>query len=184
MKLNAEIIEKVRLYEGNNRIIYAKTDGRLYKSIKSVYFLVVLYTLVMNFFYIMGNVLSQDRFEIFENSVYMVALLSVLLIAALVLIKFKDYCWAHISAFLLNVIGCVCLNLVFMKQLNPAFYISMFYWRHFVPFCLIVLLSLWITIIALRAILKTQKSYKTISGNVGEEETYEKQFDCNCENQD
>lgn len=187
MKISADILEKVRLYEGNNRIRYAKTDGSLYKSVKAVYFLAVLFTLVMNFFFIMGNVLSQDRFEVFKNSVYMVALLSVLLIAALVLIKFKDYCLAHITAFLLNVGSCVCLTVVFARQLEDVVgYKASFYWRHFAPLCLIVLLSLWTTIIAVRAILKTQKSYEIVMENIPQKEGsdfdgYEKQFDYNSE---
>ena len=187
MKISADVLEKVRLYEGNNRIRYAKIDGSLYKSVKSVYFLAVLFTLVMNFFFVMGNVLSKDRFEVFENSVYMVVVLSVLLILALVLIKFKDYCLAHISAFLLNVGSSVCLTVVFARQLEDVVgYKTSFYWRHFAPLCLIVLLSFWATIIAVRAILKTQKSYKIVMENIPQKESsdfdgYEKQFDYNSE---
>ena len=41
-----------------------------------------------------------------------------------------------------------------------------FYWRHLVPLCLLLLLSVALFIIAVRAIAKTQKIYKKIVENI------------------
>ena len=166
MKINDEILQKVTLYEEKRGITYAKTDGGLYKALKGLYILAFCYTMVMNFFFLMGNIFSENRLEIFKNSVYMVLVFSALLIIALVMIAFKKYCFAHITAFLLNTVSSMGLIVVFARLLEDVIgYKISFYWRHFAPLCLIVLLSLVITIIAVRAILKFNKSYKAVIRN-------------------
>jgi hypothetical protein len=166
MKINDEILQKVSLYEEKHGIVYAKTDGSLYKTLKGLYVLAFCYTMVMNFLFVIGNVMSEMRFEIFKNTVYMVLTLSAGLILSLVIIGFKKYCWAHIAGFLLNLASCAGLTVVYARQLEDVIgYKTSFYWRHFVPFCLMVLLNLVITVIAVRAILKFNKNCKTVIEN-------------------
>lgn len=170
MKMCEDVLQKVRLYEEKRGIIYAKTDGKLYKTLKGVYFFAFAYTLVMNILYILGNVFSKTRFDVFKNSVYTVAALSVVMIIALVVMHFKKYLWSHIAAFILNALSSAGLVFVFAGLLEgPIGYLPKFYWRHLVPLCFIVILSLWLTVIAVRAILKTQKTYKKIIENTAEE---------------
>jgi hypothetical protein len=166
MKINDEILQKVSLYEEKHGIVYAKTDGSLYKTLKGLYVLAFCYTMVMNFLFVIGNVMSEMRFEIFKNTVYMVLTLSAGLILSLAIISFKKYCWAHIAGFLLNTAACMGLTVVYARQLEDVIgYKTSFYWRHFVPLCLMVLLNLVITVIAVRAILKFNKNCKTVIEN-------------------
>jgi hypothetical protein len=115
MKINDEILQKVSLYEEKHGIVYAKTDGSLYKTLKGLYVLAFCYTMVMNFLFVIGNVMSEMRFEIFKNTVYMVLTLSAGLILSLVIIGFKKYSWAHIAGFLLNTAACMGLTVVFAR---------------------------------------------------------------------
>lgn len=167
MKMYDNVLEKVKLYEEKRGIVYATTDGRLYKGLKGLYVLAFVYTMVMNFFFIMGNVLSETRFENFKNSVYTVGALSLVLIVALVALRFKKHIVANAAAFVLNAFGSAALVLTFAKLLEDVLgYKASFYWRHLVPLCILVFLSLCLTIIAVRAILKTQKSYKKVVENL------------------
>lgn len=170
MKIDTEILEKVRLYENNKRIIYAKTDGKLYKSVKAFYILAFVFSIFMNLFFILGNVFSSIRLEVFKDSIIIVSVFSALMILALVLSCFKESVIANLVSFLLNAASSVVLCLEFAKLLEDVVgYKTVFYWRHLAPLCLLALLSLWITVITVRAILKTRKSYKTVIENTAEE---------------
>lgn len=169
MKLHSNILEKVRLYEEKRGIIYAKTDGNLYKGIKVFYIIALIYTFGVNSMFLLGNILVKSIFDVLKNSVYTVAVLSLALVAAWVIMGFKKYLWAHIVSCVLNALSCVGLILTFGKLLADVIgFKAKFYYCHLVPLALAVILSVILTIIAVRAILKTQKTYKKIVENIYE----------------
>jgi hypothetical protein len=167
MKMYDNILQKVNLYEEKRGIVYAKTDGKLYKTIKAFYVLAFVYTMFMNLVFILGVTLDSARFEVLANPFYTVVALTVGLIAALVIVGFKKYLWAHIVSFALNLLSTVGLTVTFAKLLEDVIgYKTSFYWRHLAPLAIILLLSLWMTIIAIKAIVKLKKTYKKIEENL------------------
>ncbi len=167
MKMYDNILEKVRVYEEKRGIVYAKTDGNLYKGFKVFYILLFAFTFVMNSFFLLGTLLSETLFTSLKDSIYTVAGLSVVLIASLVIMKFKNSIWANIVSLLLNLLACtgLCLTFGVLLQDVIGFKIS-FYWRHLAPLCLMALVSVVLTVIALRAITKRNKTYKKIVENI------------------
>ncbi len=167
MKMYDNILQKVRLYEEKRGIIYAKTDGKLYKGLKVFYVLLFAYTMVMNTLFLLGAFLSDSVFKTLGNSVYTVLGLSAVLIASLVIVRFKNKLWANIAFLMLNIISCVGLGFTFGILLQDVIgFKASFYWRHLVPLCLMVILSVALTVVALRAVLKIRKTYKKIIENI------------------
>lgn len=167
MKMYDNVLQKVSLYEEKRGISYAKTDGKLYKTFKVLYVLVFVYTMVMNAFFILGNVLSETQFEALKNSVYTVLGLSAVLIASLVVMHFKNHIWANLISLALNILSGSGLGFTFGLLLQDVIgFKASFYWRHLIPLCLIVVLSVLLTVVAVRATVKTQKNYKKIVENI------------------
>lgn len=166
------ILEKVKEYEEKRGIVYAKTDGGLYKALKIIYILLFIYTMVMNAMFLLGAALSETVFKNLKNSVYTVLGITVLLIASLVIMKFKNTVWANIVSTVLNILGCtgLCLTFGVLLQDVIGFKIS-FYWRHLVPLCLMAIVTIALCAVALRAVIKTQKTYKKIVENIYENYT-------------
>ncbi len=167
MKMYDNILQKVAQYEEKRGIVYAKTDGKLYKTLKVLYVLIFCYTMVMNTFFLLGTSLSETVFNALKNSIYTVIGLSVSLIASLVIMRFKNKIWANIVSLVLNVLSCtgLCFTFGVLLQDVIGFKVS-FYWRHLAPLCLMVALSVALFIVAIKAILKTQKNYKKIVDNI------------------
>ena len=175
MEMRYNILQRVRQIEEKAGIKYAKTDGKLYKSLKVVYVIAFIYSMVMNVLYLLGNLLiysGKESFANIKNTLITVTVATVGLIAALVFAKFKKQIWANITAVVLNLFSGVFLILTFAHLLEDDLgflgYKFSFYWRHSVPLLLIIILSIWICIIALREILKTQKQYKKVVENLYE----------------
>ena len=167
MKMYDNILQKVRLYEEKRGIVYAKTDGKLYKGLKVFYVLLFAYTMVMNLLFLLGVVLSETTFNALKNSVYTVLGLSIMLVVALVVMRFKNTVWANVLSAVLNILSCVGLGLTFGILLQDVIgFKSSFYWRHLVPLCLMVIVTLAISFVALRAVFKTRKTYKKIVENI------------------
>ena len=170
MKMHSNILEKVRLYEEKRGISYAKVDGALYKGIKVFYIISLIYTFGVNAMFIFGSILVESIFETLKNSVYTVIALSFALVAAWVIMGFKKYVWAHIVSCVLNALSCVGLTFTFGRLLADVIgFKPKFYYCHLAPLSLSVVLSIILTIIAVRGILKTQKTYKKIVENIYEE---------------
>ncbi len=167
MKMYDNILEKVAQYEEKRGIVYAKTDGNLYKGLKVFYVLLFIYTMVMNLFFLLGAALSETVYSNLKNSVYTVLGLSITLIISFVLMRFKNTIWANIISLALNVLSCVGLAITFGVLLQDVIgFKTSFYWRHLAPLCLMVIVDIALAVIALRAIFKTQKTYKKIVENI------------------
>lgn len=167
MKMHSNILEKVRIYEEKRGITYPKTDGKLYNSFKVLYVISLIYTLGVNLLFLLGCAIGESIFEALENSVYTVIALSVLLIASLVIMRFRKFIWVHIVTFLFNVLSSVGLCFTFATLLKDVVgFKPKFYYCHLVPLCLMVIFTVVLTVVAIRAILKTQKNYKIILENL------------------
>ena len=175
MKMQYNILQRVRQIEEKAGIRYAKADGRLYMTLKVLYIILFAYTLAMNLLFLLGNLLvhsGKESFVDIKNSLITVTVASIGLIAALVFAKFKNKIWANVTSAVLNLVSCIFLVLNFANLLTDDLgflgYKFSFYWRHSVPLLLIVAFSVWFSIIAIRATAKSQKQYKKVVENLYE----------------
>lgn len=173
MKYQYNVLEKVRKVEEKNGINYAKTDGKLYKTINVLHILAWVYTLGINILFMLGNLLlmsSSEDLEINKAPIVTVLTATVLLIGARVIMRFKNQVWANITSGALNLIICSFLGLTFANLMEDGLGLwglnFSFYWRHAIPLALIIIFSIWLMIIALRANIKTSKQYKKTLENI------------------
>ncbi len=170
MKIYQNVLERVRAVEEKRGIKYAKPDGKLYITLKVFYVIAFAYTMGINLLFALGTVISEINFKNLKNSLITVTALSVLLIIALVIMRFKDKLWANITTGVLNVLSSVGLLLSFAVLMKDSLGFmglkTSFYWRHFIPLVLMIVFSVWLTVIAIRAILKTNSAYKKVVENI------------------
>ena len=57
MKMQESVLRRVRAVEEKNGIKYAKTDGKLYKTLRVFYIIIFAYTMVINLLYIFRYIL-------------------------------------------------------------------------------------------------------------------------------
>ena len=92
MKMQESVLRRVRMVEEKNGIKYAKTDGKLYKTLRVLYSLVFIYTVGINLLFISGMLLvygGTDKMAGILNSLISVCVCTALIIAGYVLSFFK-----------------------------------------------------------------------------------------------
>lgn len=169
MKMQESILRRVRMIEEKNGIKYAKTDGRLYKTLRVLYIIVFAYTMVINLLYIAGMAFvygGTDGFKDIANSFISVCICTGLMIAGFVLSFFRF----KLAAGIISIVPEIFLIPVFGVELRDSFgfmgFKTSFYWRHLAPLAILIILMTATTIIALRAKLKTEKQYKKVTDNL------------------
>lgn len=169
MKLNYGILKRVRQLEEKRGITYAKTDGKLFTALSVIYLLAAIFALVMNLFYILGMLLINVGTENMKNvsgAIITVAVCSLVLIASLILKKVKLY----IPSLIGNVVSAALLLPLFaslMEDINGFLQLkTAYYWRHFAPLVIVVLLSIWTTVIALNEKRKLGSLYRKVEENL------------------
>ncbi len=171
MKMQESVLRRVRMVEEKHGITYAKTDGRLYKALKVSYTLLFIYTMGINLLFICGMLLTRlgtDNFKGILNSLITVIVCTVFIIAGFCLsfTRFK------LAAGLLSVLPEIMLIVVFGAIMKDSLGVMGFkvsyFWRHFAPLLILVILMAVTTVIAVRARFKTEKQYKKVLDNLYE----------------
>ncbi|MBQ6825963.1 MAG: hypothetical protein IJP34_04820 [Clostridia bacterium] len=169
MKMYDGVLARVREMEQKRGIKYARTNGKLYKTLKVLYSIIGIWTFFMNLFFVLGFLLmysNTDSMSKALNPVITVSVCTLGLIAGYVLNCVK----LHIPSVILNILSSSFLIAVFAGLLQDTFglwgYKVSFYWRHLAPILLIVIFSVFLTVIALREKYKTQKLYKKVTENL------------------
>lgn len=169
MKMYDGVLARVREMEQKRGIKYARTNGKLYKTLKVLYSIIGIWTFFMNLFFVLGFLLmysNTDSMSKALNPVITVSVCTLGLIAGYVLNCVK----LHIPSVILNILSSSFLIAVFAGLLQDTFglwgYKASFYWRHLAPILLIVIFSVFLTVIALREKYKTQKLYKKVTENL------------------
>ena len=171
MKMQESVLRLVRMVEEKHGITYAKTDGRLYKALRVSYTLLFIYTMGINLLFICGMLLTRlgtDNFKGILNSLITVIACTVLIIAGFCLsfTRFK------LAAGLLSVLPEIMLIVVFGAIMKDSLGVMGFkvsyFWRHFAPLLILVILMAVTTVIAVRARIKTEKQYKKVLDNLYE----------------
>ncbi len=167
MKICDDVIQKVSAYEEKWGINYVKPGGKFYKFIMVLYVLALIFTTAINVFFALGVSMSETLLSAMRTPLYTVLIFIVAHIAAIVLTKFKNSIVATICSFVINAVACVGLVLTFaplMEDVVGGYKVS-FYWRHFAPLCILLVVNFIVNFIALRANIKIRKTYKKILDN-------------------
>ncbi len=169
MKKYDGVLQRVRAVEEKHGIKYAKTDGKLYISLKFIYSAIGVWTFFMNLFFVLGFLLmysGTENFASVKNSIITVSVCTGVMVLGYVLNCFKLY----LAGGILSVVPTVFLIPLFGGILKDSsgflgFKLS-FYWRHLGPLVAMVILMVWLTVIALRANIKTDRQYKKVTENL------------------
>jgi len=169
MKMYEGVLARVREIEKKRGIKYATTDGNLYKALRILYTVTAIWVFLMNLFFVLGFVImysGTDNMSEALNSIITVSACTLCIIAGYVLNCVK----LHIPSLVLNVVPSCFLIPVFASFLKDSLgflgFKASFYWRHGVPLVLLVLFIVWLSVIALRAKVKTEKQYKKVTENL------------------
>lgn len=169
MKKYDGVLKRVREIEYKRGISYANTDGKLYKTINVLCILAAIWGMLTNILYILGNLLmysGTDMMSGVKNTIITVSVCSVAIITSFILKRFKIY----IIAAVLNMLSSVLLILQFANLLPDDFGFlgikTSFYIRHFIPLALMSIFIIFLTVIAVRANIKTDRMYKKVTENL------------------
>lgn len=171
MKMQESVLRRVRMVEEKNGIKYAKTDGKLYKTLRVLYTLAFIYTVGINLLFISGMLLvygGTDKMGGILNSLISVCVCTVLIIAGYVLSFFRFKLAAGIISIISEIVLIPVFGAVMRDSLGVFGFAVSFYWRHLIPLIVLIILMTATTLIAVRARLKTEKLYKKVTDNLYE----------------
>ena len=171
MKKFDGVLQRVRLLEEKRGISYAKPDGRLYKTLKVFATILFVYTFIMNLMFIMSMFLLpmiQDvKLSDVMNLIITVSVCSVLSLVGFILTYCRKYLVGGILTVLPMLFTIPSFALPLADDLNGFLgYKISFYWRHFGPIVITSILVIWMTVIAVRANVKTDRMYKKVCENL------------------
>lgn len=171
MQKYEKIVKRVEFLEEKYGIKYAKTDGKLYNTLKIFYLVSLIYTLAINLLYIVSMLFvssENENYIIDKNSIITVSVCSLFLIAGCILIctRFK------IIGGIFSAIPLPLLFFAFAVKMQDGLgyfgFKASFYWRHAIPIVTLFILSVFMLIIALRSTIKFNREYKKAFDNVYE----------------
>ena len=168
MKKLEGVLKKVRETEYKKGIVYENSDGNLCKTLNIFYILAGAFALLMNLFFLISYIFVYIDKNDNIYKVISVSVLSIFLIAGFILGKTK----LIYTPFALNILSACGLIVIFAKECEKvAFreYSSVFYWRHLIPLLIVLITSVWIFIIKLRAKIKTNRLYKKVESDIYKE---------------
>ena len=162
MKMYKSVLERVRILEQKNGIVYANTNSGAYKILKVLFILDFIYAMGIKSMYFLGIALDTTP-RVYEYITP--AFFTGILVIGFVLILFKQ----HIIGFLMTLISAIILMFEFNNQLQNATEVLVnhkFAWAHLVPLSLLIVFSLPMVIIAVRAQHKTRKMYNKVINDI------------------
>ena len=169
MEMQESVLKRVRMIEEKHGITYAKTDGKLYKALRVSYTLLFIYTMGINLLFICGMLLTRlgtDNFKSILNSLITVIVCTVLIIAGYVLSFTRFKLAAGLLSALPEIMLIVVFGAIMKDSLGVMGFEVSYFWRHFAPLLILVILMAVTTVIAVRARIKTEKQYKKVLDNL------------------
>ncbi len=169
MRMYESVLTKVRTVEQKNGINYAKTDGILYKTLRVIYSVIFFYTVIINLLFIAGMFLVRygtDNFKSVKNLLISVCVCTGVMLAGYVMSFFKFKLTAGIISVLPEILLIPLFGNAMKDSLGLFGFKYSFYWRHLAPLVLLVILTVILTAIAVRARVKTEKQYKKVTENL------------------
>lgn len=177
------IAHRVRLADARAAVIYAKTDGKLYKWLKFLYIASMAVNIIMALLYVLSRSSTIDginatQLEIknhailnaVNQSITIMSIVAGVWLIASVLIKFK---LEIISALLTISSGVVAFITLHSASKNTAQFnegvSSAFWFRHFLPIALAVFFIIWMLYIKLREKYRFKIAYNNMVGRIYEQ---------------
>ncbi|MBR2040572.1 MAG: hypothetical protein IJ948_04260 [Clostridia bacterium] len=164
MKMYKSVLDRVRILEQKNGIVYANTNGRLYKTAKVFFILSFIYAMFIKFMYFLGVALDTTS-RVYETTTP--AICTGVLVLGFVLLLFKQ----HIIGFLSLAVSSVMLMFVFNTQLLNGVEVMInhkFAWAHLIPLSLLIIFSFVMTVIGERDKYKLKKMYNKVINDIYE----------------
>ena len=169
MKMYDGVLKRVKQIEAKNGIIYATPDKNWFKAIKIIGIIAFSWTFLMNLFYAAGSLMIYSAKEnpeaVYGNILPIIACTGVL-IAGLVLCCCKKYLLSAILSSAASVVILVLITPISTDSLGFLGMQSWYYWRHLGPLAIIIIATVIMAIIAVRAELKVKKLYKKVVDNL------------------
>lgn len=169
MKMQESVLKRVRMVEKKHGITYAKTDGKLYKALRVSYTVLFAYTMGINLLFICGMLLTRlgtDNFKSILNSLITVSVCTVLIIAGYILSFTRFKLISGILSVLPEILLIFTYGTMMKDSLGVLGFTPSYFWRHFAPLLILVILMAATTVIAVRARIKTEKQYKKVLDNL------------------
>lgn len=164
MKMYKSVLDRVRILEEKNGIVYADTNGRLYKVAKVFFVLSFIYAMFIKLMYFLGAAMDTTS-RVYETTTP--AICTGVLILGFVLLLFKQ----HIIGFISMTVSAVMLMFVFNVQLQNGMEVMInhkFAWAHLIPLSLLIIFSFVMTVVAVRAKVKLKKMYNKVINDIYE----------------
>ena len=155
------VLQRVKMIEEKNGIRYTTTDSKIYHVLKIVLSILFVYAMLIKSCYFLGAVIANQL----KLQIITPAVCTALLIAGFILVLFKQ----HIIGSALTTVSSTVLIFTFGRMLIDSYtqkLLPKFYWAHLIPLLLLVILSLWMTVIAVRAKIKLKRMYNRVAENI------------------
>ena len=176
MKMRENILERVQMVEDRKGIRYAKKTGYAYTRLRVLYALAGLYTLAMHAMLFLGKWISGEL-KLYRLEFTIIGVCTALMIAGYIGIRLRGKRAARLPLDLMcGTVSIICeavLIVLFARMLekdvitsNIFRYHTSYYYRHFIPLVLMILVILIMTIIALREKHIRKKEYKQVLENL------------------
>ena len=169
MKMYKSVLERVRILEQKNGIVYANTNSGIYKLLKVLFILDFIYAMVIKSMYFLGIALDTTS-RVYEYITPVICTGFLVLGCALILFKHQTMGYIlNIIGFLMTVVSAIILIFEFNNQLQNATEVMInhkFAWAHLVPLSLLIVFSLPMVVIAVRAEYKTRKMYNKVINDI------------------
>ena len=173
MKRYESILKRVEAYEKKCEITYAKADGKLFSVLRILLTISVIYMLGINILTILSLFIKAAALEEYtimtKPTLIAVTLVTVGCIFAIVLTYFKNI-WIKLAATFCLLASNIYLIFPFYAISNDGLgffrLVPVFYWRHLIPFVLILIFTVWMAVIMIRQEYMVNLRYNTIINNL------------------
>ena len=169
MKKYSGVLERVKQIEEKFGIKYAKPEGKLYKSLKIIYTFFWIYTLVINVLFVVTRFYPENLVKDSSkdyNAIMVIIVMTIILIAGYILNNYKLY----LSGGIASVVSIIFMLPFFANLTEDTLgfmgYKFSFYWRHLIPYFVMLILISWLTILAVRAERIINKRYIQVIENL------------------
>lgn len=171
MKMYDNVLRRVRMVEEKNGIRYAKTDGKLYLALRVIYSIFFIYSVGINLIFISGMLLvhsGTDKFTSVKTLLISVCVCTAVMIAGYILSFFKFKTVAGILSVIPEILLIPLFGTAMKDSLGFMGFKPSFYRRHLIPLAILAVIMIVMSVIALRAKIKTEKQYKRVTENLYE----------------
>lgn len=173
MKKYDSVLKRVEAYEKKCEITYAKTDGKLFKYLRVLLTLSVIYMFCINMLTclsLFAKATALGKYNVMDKSSLIVMTVVVVLSLLFMILTYLKNDWIKLTAS-------VCLLAANIYLIIPLYSISndglgffrlspVFYWGHLIPFVLILIFTLWLSAIILRQKYMVNIRYNIIINNL------------------